>query len=125
MPKASDKKDKKDLKDKKEILIIRPVAPSALPQPEGDRLGGKEHGAIARILGLEAKPIDSDVFSDRLCESIASAAHAVQSKVTSTLGKFSLEEIKISLAVTAEGHIGIASTGVEASIEVTLKQRSK
>jgi hypothetical protein len=104
------------------ILIIRPVGPSIPPEQQGDRLGGKEHGVITRILGLEAKPIDSAVFSDQLCESIASAANAVQSKVIKTLGKFSLEEIKISLAVTAEGHIGIASTGVEASIEVTLKQ---
>jgi hypothetical protein len=41
------------------------------------------------------------------------------------LGAFSVEAVKISLAVSAEGDIGIASAGVQASVEVTLNRIKK
>jgi hypothetical protein len=66
---------------------------------------------------LEAKPVEANTFVDNLLTPITRAMEAMQTKFKG----LTIEEIKISLAVTAEGNIGIASAGVESSIEVTLK----
>src|SRR5438874_2706170 len=108
-------------KENSKLLVISPAA-AVLPQqiPSGDRLGGHEHGFVERALSaFQSKPIDPDVFSDRLYNAIAKATGAVQAKVSDTLGAFIVDEVVIKLAVSADGDIGIASAGVEASIEVT------
>jgi hypothetical protein len=106
------------------LKIIVPVKPNlALQQTEVpvDRAGGLAHGQAELIsLNLSGyKAIPDDSFLDKLMTPITKAMNAVEH----TFSDFSMEEITISLAVTAEGDIGIASVGVESSIEVTFKRR--
>ncbi len=120
--------------EKPKLLLISPAVEAVGPAPEiqlpADRGGAEEHGrvteAIKALVGkaTNIEPIDPEVFAERLSTSVADAAKAVQAKIFATIGQFSVEEIAISLAVTAKGDIGIASAGMEASIEVTLKRRS-
>jgi hypothetical protein len=106
-----------------ELKIIVPVQPGVVvPQPVAvDRLGAQEHGNAELIqLNLSGyKAVPDDSFLDKLMTPITKAMNAVEH----TFSEFSMEEITISLAVTAEGDIGIASVGVESSIEVTFKRR--
>ena len=116
--------DSNTLADKNALKIIVPVKPNLALQQTAmpiDREGGLAHGN-AEILqlnlsGYEAIPDDS--FLDKLMTPITKAMNAVEH----TFNDFSMEEITISLAVTAEGDIGIASVGVESSIEVTFKRK--
>ncbi len=103
--------------------IIIPRKPQTAVQPPVvvvDREGAIEHGQAdiisLNLNGYEAVPDDS--FLDKLMTPITKAMNAVEH----TFKDFSLDEITISLAVTAEGDIGIASVGVESSIEVTFKR---
>jgi hypothetical protein len=121
--------------EKPKLLLISPAVEAVVPAPEiqlpVDREGAEEHGrvreAIKALVGRATKieSIDPEVFAERLSTSVADAAKAVQAKIFATIGQFSVEEVAISLAVTAEGDIGIASAGMKASIEVTLKRRSE
>lgn len=104
-----------------ELFLIVPKTPKtdATAEPE-DRLGGVPQGlTVLNLSGLEPKPIEARTFVEKVLKPITSAMSAVQDKFKG----LAVEEIKISLAVTAEGDIGIASAGVESSIEVTLKWR--
>ena len=109
--------------DANTLKIIVPVRPGVVAgQPvTGDRLGAKEHGQADLIAlnlsGYEA--VSDDSFLDKLMTPISRAMNAVEHQFQD----FSMEEITISLAVTAEGDIGIASVGVESSIEVTFKRK--
>jgi hypothetical protein len=119
-------------KKKPQLLLISPAVPPAMPgQVSEDREGAEEQGkikdAVVALVGraTKIKPVDAEKFADRLSESIADTAKAVQGKILKTFGEFTVDEVAISLAITAEGDIGIASAGMEASIEVTLKRQDK
>lgn len=104
-----------------QLMIIVPRPSTNVPAESADRLGGETHGGaeltVLNLSGLEAKPLEANTFVDKLLTPITSAMEVMQSKFKG----LTIEEIKISLAVTADGDIGIASAGVESSIEVTLK----
>jgi hypothetical protein len=111
-----------------DLLLISPAISSPVKEAAPvDREGGEEHGAISRAISAivgaptHINKIDPDVFGERLSTSIARATKAVQSNVASALGEFTVDEVKVSLAISAEGDIGIATAGMKASIEVTLK----
>lgn len=109
------------------LLLISPAPPSVAVGSSADRLGGVEHGRIrdataallARAVHIEN--IEPAAFANRLSGAVEQTAQAIRLKVASTIGDFRVEEIKLSFAVSAEGHIGVATAGMEASIEVTLK----
>ena len=107
--------------DKGTILLIAPEQGEVCVSGK-DRLGGQEHGAIEWTRRLVAKPADVDQFAERLSTSISNAANILQEALGGKVGGYSVEEIAVSLAVTADGNIGIATAGVEASVEVTLKR---
>jgi hypothetical protein len=106
------------------LKIIVPVRRTQVQERiPSDREGAEEHGGVEivslNLSGYEASPIETDSFLDKLMGPIDRAMHAVER----TFHDFSLHEIKIALAVTAEGDIGIASAGVESSIEVTFQRK--
>lgn len=88
----------------------------------GDRLGGVQHGVVASTIAKVTDSIQTTDFSDRLSEIVAKLG-SLPGKLQSGVAGFEVDEITISLAITAEGHIGIATAGVEASIEVSLKRK--
>src|SRR5271166_4474968 len=104
-----------------QLLLIVPRAPQRAPVEADDREGAIAHGGAyittLNLSGLEAKPIETGAFVDKLLTPITGAMRAIEAKFEG----LAIEEIKISLAVTAEGDIGVASAGVESSIEITLK----
>ncbi|HKF47031.1 MAG TPA: hypothetical protein VKB38_06700 [Terracidiphilus sp.] len=105
------------------LKIIVPVRRAEVQAPiQRDRQGGEQHSAEIISLNLsryEATPVETASFLDKLMGPIDKAMRAIER----SFKDFSLHEIKISLAVTAEGDIGIASAGVESSIEVTFQRR--
>lgn len=91
-----------------------------------DREGGKQHGGLT-LLNLNAVPteakavkVKTDKFVEKVLKPISSAMGAVQDKFQA----LAVDEIKLSLAVSAEGDIGVASAGVETSLEITFKYRA-
>lgn len=110
--------------DSDKLKIIVPVRRTQMRQPiAGDREGGEQHGGVEiislNLSGYEASPLETDSFLDKLMGPVNKAMQSVEH----TFQDFSLHEIKIGLAVTAEGDIGIASAGVESSIEVTFRRK--
>jgi hypothetical protein len=108
-----------------QLKIIVPVQQGAVSQKplQGDRHGSEEQGKAEttqlNLSGYESRPLDSDIFLDKLMGPITKAMSAVEA----TFKEFSLEEITIGLAVTAQGDVGIASAGVESAIEVTFTRK--
>jgi hypothetical protein len=107
-----------------DLKIIVPVRRTPIQRPiAADREGAEEHGGVEivslNLSGYEASRVETDSFLDKLMGPIESAMRAVER----TFKDFSLHEIKVGLAVTAEGDIGIASAGVESSIEVTFRRK--
>jgi len=98
-------------------------------EPPADRGGGEEHGrigeAVHKFIGraVHITPIDPEIFAEKLSASLSHAAAAIQQKVATTFGSLTLDEITVSLAITADGDIGIATAGLEASIDVTFKRK--
>jgi hypothetical protein len=105
------------------INLIVPISRDQLNVPAGDRRGGQEHGAIEYVRKLFVKPVDAEAFAERLSDSISSTAAIMQRTFAERLGGYEIEQITLSLAVTAEGDIGIATAGVEASVSVSLKRK--
>jgi hypothetical protein len=87
-----------------------------------DRLGGETHGVVASAVNRIAGNIPADAFAAKFTEIIENVRTIAENLKTS-VGGYEAEEITIGLAVTAEGNIGIATAGVEASIEVYLRRK--
>jgi Trypsin-co-occurring domain 1 len=106
----------------KSIPLISVSAPP--PQPPVDRGGGEPHGVIKRAVAEVARSIPYEDFATQL-ESVIGSVQAVADRLKADIAEYSAEEITIGLAVSGEGTIGVATVGVEASIQVTLKRRVK
>ena len=107
-----------------ELKIIVPVRRPRVQHPiPADREGGEQQGGVEiislNLSGYEASPVETKSFLDKLMGPIDKAMHVVER----SFSDFTLHEIKISLAVTAEGDIGIATAGVESSIEVAFRRK--
>jgi hypothetical protein len=102
------------------LIVVSPPAPTG----ERDRLGGQTHGVVSHAL---AKAAEIDVPTERFAsqlQSVIGMVQGVSDRLKDRVGSYSAEEITIGLAISGEGSIGVATAGVEASIEVTLKRRS-
>lgn len=96
--------------------------PSQAHVVSGDRLGGEAHGVVTKTVTKIANSIPIDDFSEKFGE-IIDKVRLIVEKIKGGVGGYEAEEITIGLAVTAEGDIGIATAGVEASIEVCLRRK--
>jgi hypothetical protein len=87
-----------------------------------DRAGGElQTGAFGGIFSRKSERTLEDMKNDiaKLSDQVSAIAAALQEKQG---GKFSVASIEIGLAISAEGSIGIATAGVEASISLTLER---
>jgi hypothetical protein len=103
------------------IPLIGPGIPAGKEAPD-DRMGGEQHGFIPRIFTGVTKNVPAEQFGVQM-EQVIGKVREVSARLKSEVGEYNVEEIKIGLAVSTEGTIGVATAGVEASIEVTLKRK--
>lgn len=86
-----------------------------------DRGGGQEHGIIPNLVNSVVEKIDADHFFDQV-EAIAGKVRNITERLKGRVGEFEADEITISLAVSGDGSVGIATVGAEASIEIKFKR---
>lgn len=87
---------------------------------------GRERGLLSR--GRENNVAEVDVALlqkswDSVCDALKTTF-----ETSSSVGAFSIEEIKISLSISAEGKFQLiagASAGAEATVEVSLKKSNE
>ncbi len=108
---------------KNEIKLIVKPSTTDTGASTKDRMGGEVHGVVNRITGLVSKQVDVSKVSADASEAALKSAALFQQALSKSVGDFSIEEFTISLAVTAEGNIGIATSGVEGSISIVFKRR--
>lgn len=99
-------------------LVVAQAPETAAPS---DRLGGETHGIIRSAFGRTVD-IPYERFSDQL-EKAIELVQKVAERVKAQVADYAADEISIGLAISAEGSIGIATAGVEASVHVTFKRR--
>lgn len=104
-------------------LIVRPQLNQAL-ETYKDRLGGEEHGLVDWASGLVAKKVDASKVAESATGAALRSAKLFQDTLKNAVGDFEIDEFTLSLAVTAEGDIGIATAGVEGSISVSFKRKA-
>jgi hypothetical protein len=98
-------------------------ATSAEPAPGMDD-GVEEHGPrewVQRIR-VKKKTVDLSRIKDDLAKVQAQAEKLLASLSMREIGGMQLEEVQLSLGVTAEGSIGVVTAGVEAAIALTYRQ---
>jgi hypothetical protein len=101
----------------KKVSIIIAGQPATGEFP--DRKGGElNSGLIKKLVGFEEK-IDVDKIKTNLDDCLSGIGDVLSDLRQKAMAGWELESVTVSLAVSAEGSIGIATAGVEASIEVS------
>jgi Trypsin-co-occurring domain 1 len=104
------------------IKLIVPGSPTNLSGT--DRLGGETHSLRERIAEWFCEvEMPAEKLSQQL-ENIMTIVQTVSASLNDQVGQYSADQITIGLAITGEGSIGVATAGVEASIEVTFKRHA-
>ncbi|MVM36536.1 hypothetical protein GO730_00750 [Spirosoma sp. HMF3257] len=88
---------------------------------EQDRGHDEKQGVIPNLVNSVVNNIDADHFIDQV-EGIATKVQAIAERMKGRVSEFEVDEITISLAISADGSIGIATVGAEASIEISFKR---
>lgn len=107
--------------DEISFIVSIDMAAAAIPARPANE-GGSEHGLnvinrVGRALGVVHRPV-AQVKSE-LDTVLAQIRTMLDSVSSAPIGNFKLDGLEVGLAISAEGSIGIATAGVEAS--VTLK----
>lgn len=104
--------------DNEQIALIVPAGVSTLPH---DRLGGVAQGGVVTGVANVIATITPAAFNQALAV-IAGQLSAATAAMHGAVRGFEVSEISVALAVSADGSIGIATAGVEGSIEITLRR---
>ncbi|QHE87604.1 Pepco domain-containing protein [Hydrogenophaga sp. BPS33] len=104
---------------KTKIPLITLAPTSAAP---ADRLGGKTHGLVDRL--ANTVEVDAEKLRKNLEEAITKLDGALAKLPQAVSKNWKIENISVGLSVSAEGSVGIATAGVEASIEVTFSPKT-
>ena len=120
--------DKANEKTAEGINLIVPES-VAVPSAIKDRKGGETHSIRSSVGDFvkrwTSKTIPEDVLQQNLQKCMHQLRDLLKQAPRKTLEGWDVEEISISLAISAEGSVGIATAGAETSIEVTFKRISK
>jgi len=81
-----------------------------------------EQSKFTSFLGFGTKKVKTDELADQMKVLRSQVDEILEAAPKETDSGFRLEEVQVSLAVNAQGTIGIASAGVEASISLTFKR---
>jgi hypothetical protein len=105
-------------------LIVMASAPAAASAPEliTDRLGGEVHtmGFIGSRLAKAS--VSAEAFADNLDAVLDNIESVLARAARKAVSGWKVETLSVSLAVSAEGSIGVATAGVEGSIALTFKR---
>lgn len=101
------------------IITIQPS-----PNIEPIRGDGGEHSIVKNVAKKISQSIDvsSDIIVDQITEAISTVNSAID-KFQDASKEFQIDEIKLSLAISADGNIGLVSAGAKATIEVKFKRK--
>ena len=89
-----------------------------------DRAGGETHG-LAEWTQRKAKEveIDAEKLRNNIQETLGTIDKVLREVTHDFTEKWKLESFSIGLSVSAEGSVGIATAGVETSIEVSFSPK--
>jgi hypothetical protein len=104
------------------LTLIVPDAQIA-PEETVDRGGGRRHSLGGRARKLVAKVVDEEAFRDSLSRTLDQVVGLFEEIGARAVEGWKVEQISVSLGVSAEGSIGIATAGAETSIEVSFGPR--
>lgn len=104
------------------INIIVPAGTLPATAETPDRGGGEEHGMMDLLRRVVTPRPAPPGFEQRLAEQLQAIGAALEGSFAA-LKAYQVKEITVSIAVSAEGDIGIASAGLEGSIELTLERK--
>lgn len=89
-----------------------------------DRAGGETHGLTdwAKQKASEIE-IDAEKLKKNIQETLGSIDHVLREVAHDFSDNWDLDSISVGLSVSAEGSVGIATAGVETSIEVSFSPK--
>lgn len=104
---------------------INLIVPNEVQQTQHvDREGGETNANFIRKFFKNEEPVDIDKIKYNLDQCLDGIRDIMTDLKQRVLDGWQLDGVSISLAVSAEGSIGIATAGVEASIEVSFKPKA-
>lgn len=100
------------------IMLI--VATPAGGQETRDRGGGETHSLKTLFTGAVAKavPIDPGKLRADIGDCLAKLKQVFADLKRPSIDGWSVENVTVGLSISAEGSVGVATAGVEASIEI-------
>lgn len=107
-------------------LIVATPASDLSREEHADRKGGHTHGLKEAWVALwHTKSVDVDVMGKNFEQCIGQVNKIISHLKNETVLGWEAESVSVGFAVSAEGSIGIATVGAEASIEVTFTPKKQ
>lgn len=107
------------------VTLIVPTVEVDTASATHDRGGGEAHGLGSFVRRLTSKTIDEDILQKNVERCMEQLKELLGSVRDHSLEGWEMEELSVSLAISAEGTVGIATAGAEASIEATFRRTNK
>ena len=89
-----------------------------------DRAGGETHGLTDWVQRKASEiEIDTEKLKKNIQQTLGSIDHVLREVAHDFSDNWKLDSISVGLSVSAEGSVGIATAGVETSIEVSFSPK--
>ncbi|MCK4830286.1 hypothetical protein KA005_81965 [bacterium] len=106
------------------VLIVRDIGVSDTKVPIKDRGGGEMHGLKEVVSYLfSKKPVDPEKLMNNLQNCLEQVGGVLSNLGESITEGWELEGVSVGLAINAEGSVGIATVGVETTVEVNFTRK--
>lgn len=106
--------------DETQKIMLIVATPAAGEQEKTDRGGGEAHSLKSFFTGVMAKavPIDPGKLRADIGDCLAQLKQVFADLKRPSIDGWSVENVTVGLSISAEGSVGVATAGVEASIEI-------
>jgi hypothetical protein len=116
-------KKKSNTKKPQELNLIVRTTEIDRSARSSDRGGGETHGMFGMVSIFNKAPIKTASFTENL-DSVLDGLEQVFARIAlKTVSGWEVDGLSVSLAVSAEGSIGVATAGIEGGIEVSFKRK--
>jgi cytochrome oxidase Cu insertion factor (SCO1/SenC/PrrC family) len=104
---------------------IKIITNSSISQINPIRGGGEEQSLASNAIKKvgEAIEVGAETIEEQILN-ILNVFNSTFDKIETSASKYKIDEFSLSLAISAEGNIGLVSAGAEATIEVKFKKTS-